>query len=147
MSNGNDELKNIWRRATQEIEKTRARHAVTEPKWKRAVRGAFTIFFSAVWINAAAAAYFFITAYNRHTNQTKPDAVHTQSLSSHGRTVYITPAEKVRVTFLMRGFMFGIPAAMVLAFALELSGIGAFEPPEKRRQKKAANDNENGAGS
>jgi hypothetical protein len=133
-----DELKDIWHRAQQEIEKTKARHAIPEPAWRRAVRSSFTVFFLLVWLNAALAAYIFISTYNRHTNQTRPTAVYTQPLSSHGRTVYITPQEKVRVTFFMWGFMIGIPTAFVLAIILEASGIGAFEPPAKRMSKQSA---------
>jgi hypothetical protein len=134
-----DELQPIEDALRNHIEEQQAT-TQSDPKWKRNVRGIFTIFFLLVWLNAAAAAYFYISTMKRNNQRLKPDAVHTQSLTDHGRTVYITPAEKARVMFFMRGFLIGIPSAIVLAFVLEFSGIGAFEP-----KKTSANNKVGGA--
>lgn len=130
-----DELRPVEEVLRNHIEEQQSA-AQSDPKWKRNVRGVFTIFFLLVWLNAAAAAYFYISTMQRNSQRTKPDAVHTQTLTSHGRTVYITPAEKARVSFFMRGFFIGIPTAITLAFALEFAGIGAFEPKKSSAKNK-----------
>jgi hypothetical protein len=133
-----DELQPIEEPLRHHIERQQALAAQSEPQWKRSIRTAFTIFFLLVWLNAAVAAYFYVSTMQRHSHQLQPDAVHTQPLTDHGRTVYITPAEKARVLFFMRGFLIGIPSAIVLAFVLELSGIGAFEPKQQSSKKQIA---------
>lgn len=89
-----------------------ARPSSTEVQWKKAVRTAFSVYFFAVWIVGVSFFWKFNTAFRDGTPE--PTAERTETLTDHGKTVYITPEEKRIVSLLERSMMLGIPSALLL---------------------------------
>jgi hypothetical protein len=85
-------------------------------RWKQVVRGAFTVYFFAVWITGVSSFYFSGKAFRG--GSPTPTASHTEPMTEHGKTVYVSPAEKRLVDLSETGMMVGIPSVFVLAFVI-----------------------------
>lgn len=88
-----------------------------EPRWKTIAMYAFMVAFLAVWLEAVT--FFYVFDRTFRSGSATPTVERTATLTNHGATVYVTPAEKHLVDQL-QGFMFvGIPAAIATAFFLQ----------------------------
>jgi hypothetical protein len=85
-------------------------------RWKQVVRGAFTVYFFAVWITGVSSFYFSGKAFRG--GSPTPTASHTEPMTEHGKTVYVSPAEKRLVDLSETGMMVGIPSVFVLGFVV-----------------------------
>jgi len=98
---------------------------VSEAKWKRAIRVTYTVVFMLVWIVGVASTYSFGTAFKNGSPE--PTATQTEPLEDHGKTVYITPAEKRRVHALQLVSWIGFPGLILVALILHfLVGVKLF---------------------
>ena len=96
-----------------------------EPRWHKFVRGIYSCLFLLVWIEGV---YFF--NYFGKTFQSgspTPTATQTEPISDHGKTVYITHAQKVQLDRMETMMFTGIPTILVSGFALHfLVGVKLF---------------------
>ena len=83
-------------------------------RWKRAVRGAFTLYFFAVWITGVS--FFYFDGKTFSGGSPTPTATQTEPMSQHGKTVYVSRAEKRRDDLLQTAMMVGIPSIFALGF-------------------------------
>ena len=88
----------------------------SEIPWKKAVRIAFSVYFFAVWIAAVSFFWKFNTAFRDGTPEPTPQR--TETLTDHGKTIYITPEEKKIVSLLQYSMMLGIPSVLLLGVLL-----------------------------
>lgn len=90
--------------------------APEEPSRNRKIRAAFRVYFMLVWILAVCFFWKFNTAYRDGT--AAPTAEHTEALSDHGKTVYITADEKAVIGLLKYAVFLGIPSALAAGLFL-----------------------------
>jgi hypothetical protein len=88
-----------------------ARPSLTEAHWKKVVRTSFSLYFFAVWIAGVSSFWKFNTAFRDGTQEPTPER--TETLTDHGKTVYITPEEKRIVSLLQYSMTIGIPSALL----------------------------------
>ena len=74
----------------QELRQPEPADPSCEPFWKKAVRTVFTLYFMAVWI--AGVSYFWVQGRAFRDGTTHPTPQRTETLTDHGKTVYITLA-------------------------------------------------------
>jgi hypothetical protein len=105
----------------------------SEPSWKRLARGIFSLFFLLVWLGGVGFFWQFGSAYSHGS----PDPTHerTEALSHRRDIVYITPAEKRRVSMLQLVTVLGIPSVILLGVLLQfVAGVNLSSdggrPPE-----------------
>ncbi|HYT08549.1 MAG TPA: hypothetical protein VEL77_12940 [Rugosimonospora sp.] len=84
--------------------------------WKQVVRGAFIVYFFAVWVTFVSSFYFYGKAFRG--GSPTPTASQTEPMREHGKTVYVSPAEKRLVDLWENGMMVGIPSVFVLGFVI-----------------------------
>ena len=83
----------------------------SEPNWKRFMKVAYTVVFMLMWVCGVASFYFFGTAFKNGSPE--PTATQTEPLEDHGKTVYVTPAEKQRVHALQLVAGVGFPVVFI----------------------------------
>jgi hypothetical protein len=98
---------------------------ITGPAWKRTAKVVYSVVFILVWVAGVASFYFSGTAFKNGSPQ--PTATQTQPLTDHGKTVYVTPAEKQRLDELQLAMWIGIPFILVGGAVLHfLLGVKVF---------------------
>jgi hypothetical protein len=98
---------------------------VSEPNWKRVAKVTYTAVFMLVWVCGVASFYFFGTAFKNGSPE--PTATQTEPLEDHGKTAYVTPADKRRVHALQLGSWVGVPVALISGVILHfLVGVKLF---------------------
>lgn len=96
-----------------------------EPTWKRAAKGTYTAVFIVAWVCGVASFYFFGTAFKNGSSE--PTATQTEPLEDHGKTAYVTQAEKQRIHALQRVSWVGVPTVLVGGVVLHfLVGVKLF---------------------
>lgn len=96
----------------QRLKKSEPSTPSHEPSWKKGVRVAFTVYFMVTWIAGVSFFWQFNTAFRDGTPESTPER--TETLTDHGKTVYITPKEKRIISLLQYSMILGIPSALVL---------------------------------
>lgn len=98
---------------------------------KTMIKSVYSGFFLLVWLIGLASFYFFGVALKN--GSPIPTTSQTESLSDHGRVVYVTPIEELVVDLLVNGMAVGIFVVIVLGFLLQkYFGIKLF--PERRKR-------------
>jgi hypothetical protein len=92
-----------------------------EPGWQRFTKATYAIVFIFLWVCGVASFYFFGTAFKNGSPE--PTATQTEPLENHGKTVYVTPAEKQREHALQLVSWVGIPLVLVSGAILHF-GVG-----------------------
>jgi hypothetical protein len=97
----------------------------SEPKWKRAVRGIYSVLFILVWLEGMA--FFYVHQKYTHEGSRKPTATQTESVNEHGTLIYLTH-EKMRINnALMTMMMVGIPGMIFGGLFLHfVAGVPMF---------------------
>ena len=112
----------------RELEPKRESASVTEPRevtWKRVTKTMYTVAFVLVWVCGVASFYFFGTAFR--SGSPEPKISQSEPLEDHGKTVYVTPAEKHRVHTLQLISWIGIPVVLLCGAVLHfLVGVKLF---------------------
>jgi hypothetical protein len=108
---------------------------MSEPGWKRAARGGFTIVFMLVWIAGVAAFYVFGSAYKNGSPE--PTVTHTEPLNQQGKIRYVTAAQKKQVDVLHAIMWAGIPCVLLIGAVLHF-GLGVKLFPDGSGSGKAA---------
>jgi hypothetical protein len=97
----------------------------TEPPWHRVIRGTYSTLFFFVWIGFVGFFYYSGAAFRDGSpvpTPTRPDAV-----TEHGRTVYVTHAQKVLSDKLELFAFIGIPSVIVGGLVLHfLVGVKLY---------------------
>lgn len=109
----------------QRQKKAEPARPLSEASWKKAVRTAFFLYFFAVWI----AGVSFFWKFNIVFRDGTPEPTHegTETLTDHGKTVYITAEEKRIVSLLEYSMMIGIPSALLLGALIHfIVGVKLF---------------------
>lgn len=91
-------------------------HTPPPVTWKQVVRSAFVVYFFAVWITGVSSFYFSGKAF-RDGSPTRT-ASQPEPMTEHGKTVYISLAEKRLVDLSETAMMAGIPSVFVLGFVV-----------------------------
>lgn len=99
---------------------------IVEATWKKALRGVYTAVFTLMWIIGVLSFYFFGTSFKNGSPM--PTATQTEPLTDHGKTVYITPAEKNRIDVTRWisavGFPFVLLSGLFIHFVLGVKIFG-----------------------
>lgn len=96
-----------------------------EPNWKRVTKIVYMVVFIIVWICGVGSFYVFGTAFKNGSPE--PTATQTEPLEDHGKTVYVTPAEKHRVHDLQLVSWVGFPTMALTGLVLHfLVGVKLF---------------------
>src|SRR5580658_553918 len=69
----------------------------SEPNWKKMIRGMYTVVFLLLWTVGVASFLFFGTAFR--SGSPMPTSTQAEPLRDHGKTVYVTRAEKQRIDY------------------------------------------------
>jgi hypothetical protein len=97
----------------------------TEPAWHRVVRGTYSTLFFVVWLEFVGFFYYSGAAFRDDSSgptPTRPDAV-----TEHGKTVYVTHAQKVLSDKLELFAFIGIPSVIVGGLVLHfLVGVKLY---------------------
>jgi amino acid transporter len=97
----------------------------SEPKWKRATKVTYTTVFMLVWVCGVASFYFFGTAFKNGSPE--PTATRNEPLKDHGKTVYVTRTDELRVHGLQLVCWVGIPVLLISGAILHfLVGVKLF---------------------
>jgi hypothetical protein len=97
----------------------------SEPNWKKMIRGIYTVVFLLLWTVGVASFFFFGTAFR--SGSPIPTATQAEPLTDHGKTVYVTRAEKQRINYFQLASGVGIPIILVSAVVLHfLVGVKLF---------------------
>ncbi len=98
----------------------------TDPNWKRILRGAYSVAFFLVWLNFLV--FFYISGKTFRDGLPAPTATHTDPMTQHGHTVYVTHDQKILADRLMLVAMTGIPAVLATGAILHfLVGVKIFD--------------------
>jgi hypothetical protein len=98
---------------------------LSEPNWKRVTKVTYTTVFMLAWVGGVASFYFFGTAFKNGSPE--PTATQTEPLEDHGKTVYVTPADKRRVHALQLVSWVGVPVVLISGAILHfLAGVKLF---------------------
>jgi hypothetical protein len=89
-----------------------------DPVWKRIIRGAFYIWFIVVWLEAMS--FFYVHEHFLSTSTLVPTSTHTEQITEHGGTTYVTASEKSVDDLLKGGMAIGIPSVFALGFFFHL---------------------------
>lgn len=109
----------------REIEPARQPSSLVKPReanWKRVTKAMYSVVFILVWVCGVASFYFFGTAFQNGSQE--PTTTQTEPLENHGKTVYVTPAEKQRVHLLQVAAWVSFPIVLLGGAALHfLAGV------------------------
>lgn len=89
-----------------------------EPPWQKRARRTFRYFFFGTWLVGVTFFWQFNTVYAHGT--VEPTIERTAALTNHGKTVYVTPAEKQRVEFFEILMMLSVAASLFSVFLLQV---------------------------
>ncbi len=96
-----------------------------EIRWKRVVRGVYTVTFMLLWVGGVAFFYFFGTSFRN--GSPVPTASQSEPLTDHGKTVFTTRAEKQRIDRLQAVSWGGIPLVLLSGVILHfIVGVKLF---------------------
>jgi hypothetical protein len=96
-----------------------------DPVWQRFLRAAFHLVFLLIWLNFMV--FFYLHGKAIRSGSPAPTAMHTDAVTEHGGTVYVTHKEKVLDGRLSTISMIGIPSAMAAGAILHfLVGVKLF---------------------
>lgn len=97
-----------------------------EERWRGIVRHTYSVVFLVVWLVGVASFYFF--GVGMRDGAPSPTPSHTEPLTNHGHTVYVSVAEKDLIDLLQTSMFVGIPvilvAGAVLHFVLKIPVFG-----------------------
>jgi uncharacterized membrane protein HdeD (DUF308 family) len=97
----------------------------TEPSWHRVVRATYSAMFLIVWLGFVA--FFYYSGATFRDGSAVPTNTKTEPVTEHGKTVYVTRAEKALSDKLEVFAFVGIPSVMIGGFVLHfLVGIKLF---------------------
>lgn len=97
----------------------------TDPDWHRIVRATYSVLFFLVWLGFVGFFYYFGTALR--DGSPVPTAAQPDAVVEHGKTVYITHAQKVLSDKLELFAFVGIPSVIVGGFVLHfLVGVKLY---------------------
>ena len=98
---------------------------LSEPSWKRFTKVTYTTVFMLVWVCGVGSFYFFGTAFKNGSPE--PTATQTEPIEDHGKTVYVTPADKRRIHALQLVSWVGVPTVFITGGVLHfLVGVKLF---------------------
>ena len=105
---------------------------IYEPKWKRTVRGIYSILFILIWLEGVA--FFYVHQRYTHEGSLKPTATQTESFNEHGTLVYLAHDQMQINNALLTMMMVGIPSLLLGGFILHfVVGVRMFSNmPETR---------------
>lgn len=95
-----------------------------EAAWKKVARGIYFVAFLLVWI--AGVVSFYLTGLALKSGSPVPTATQTEPLANHGKTMYITPAEKQRIDRLQMVSWMAIPVVLSGLALHFLAGVKLF---------------------
>jgi hypothetical protein len=98
---------------------------VVEARWKKMARGAYFCAFMLVWIAGVLSFYAFGVSFKN--GSPVPTATQTQPLQNHGKTVYVTPAEKQRIDRLQVASWLSIPVILFGLFLHFIVGVKLYD--------------------
>ena len=112
-----------------------------EERWKKVIRGTWTTLFIAIWIVGVLS--FYLDGVSFKNGSPVPTATHTEPRTEHGKTVYVTPAEKERTSLLFWTSWVGvavlIPSGLVLHFFMGIKLFGETPSlPEYLKKKRVS---------
>lgn len=111
---------------------------LVEAAWKKVARGIYFVAFVLVWI--AGVASFYLTGVSLKNGSPVPTPTQTEPLADHGKTVYITPAEKQRIDRLQMVSWMAIPVVLSGLPLHFIAGVKLFGDaptlPEYFRKKR-----------
>jgi hypothetical protein len=87
-----------------------------EARWRGVVRNIYSAAFMVVWLAGLGSFYFF--GVGMRDGSPSPTAAHTEPLTNHGHTVYVSAAEKNLIDLLQTSMFIGIPTIMVVGALL-----------------------------
>lgn len=99
-----------------ELPPTSENGAPRGPRWRRVLRTAYSVAFIAVWLVGLASFYFFGSGMRDGTPS--PTGTHTEPLTNHGHTVYVSVAEKKLIDLLQISMFVGIPTIIIIGALL-----------------------------
>jgi hypothetical protein len=105
---------------------------VVDPRWMRMVRGAFSVLFILIWIEAMA--FFYVHERFVDSGTPQPTPTRTQYVNEHGTFVYFTDDEMRVHNLLETIMMIGIPGIILSGFVLHfIVGVPVFSnmPPSR----------------
>lgn len=103
-----------------------------ELPWKKRIRIGWMAMFMLVWAVGVLSFYSLGVALKEGTQV--PTSTHTEPLDNHGKTVFITPAEKSRIDQLQRLTWVGFPSLIVSGLVLHfIVGVKIFDTRASRR--------------
>jgi hypothetical protein len=112
-----------------------------EAPWKKATRTVYGIVFMLVWVSSVLSFYKLGVSFKG--GSAVPAQTQTEPLTDHGRTVYITSAEKQQLDILQMISMTGIPVMVVGGLCLHfIAGVKLYgntsSLAEYLRQRKSS---------
>lgn len=94
--------------------------------WRRWTRTTFTLAFFFVWSNFVV--FFYLSGKDFRDGTPAPTTTHTEPVTQHGHTVYVTREQKARDDRLMMISMVGVPSVIAAGFILHyLVGVKVFD--------------------
>jgi hypothetical protein len=113
----------------------------TEPQWRRVVRATYRLLFFLVWLGFLAFFYYSGAAFR--DGSPVPTPTQTDAVTQHGKTVYITHAQKILCDRLESSAFVGIPLVLVGGFVLHfLMGVKLFPNTPTLRELLAKRSSE-----
>jgi hypothetical protein len=104
----------------------------SDPLWKRSVRGAYSIFFVLIWLEAML--FFYVHQKYVHDGSRTPTATQTESFNEHGVRIYVTRDQMKTDNSLSTIMAVGIPGAILSGLILQfVFGVRLFSNMPERR--------------
>jgi hypothetical protein len=97
---------------------------IVEADWQKVARGIYLVAFLLVWIAGVASFYFDGASFK--SGSAVPTATQTEPLTDHGKTVYITPAEKQRIDRLKMVSWMTMPVVLIGLVIHFIVGVKLF---------------------
>ena len=114
----------MLRRANTQFPEAGQREFV-DPLWQRVVRATYSAMFLIVWLGFVA--FFYHSSAGFRDGSAVPTNTKTEPVTEHGKTVYVTRAEKALSDKLEIFAFVGIPSVIIGGFVLHfLVGIKLF---------------------
>lgn len=99
--------------------------ALSDPTWKRAVRGIYSVLFILVWLESMT--FFYVHQKYTHEGSRRSTTTQTESVNEHGTLIYLTHDQMRINTALMTMMMVGIPGMIFGGFFLHfVAGVPMF---------------------
>jgi hypothetical protein len=118
-----------------------SRPVASPARWKQVLRGAFTVYFLAVWVTGVG--FFYLDGKAFSGGASAPTTFQTEPMTQHGKTVYASRAEKRRDDLLQTAMIVGIPSIFVLGFVIHfLIGVKLVDNAPTMRELLARRSDE-----